>query len=137
MRPYNELAEELRSGKSVRHNREVITKLDRLGEVVNAAQQSETMVAQTEATTATKKPRPNTSQTPNSQTAPNANTANTTNTGTNENNGTALPSDLPGRAALLKAGITTLEAVPTNQAELEAIPGISKATAEAILAGPK
>ena len=45
---------------------------------------------------------------------------------------TVLPDDFPGRAALLAAGLMTIEAVQARKDSLEEIPGIGPVTAEAI-----
>lgn len=44
-----------------------------------------------------------------------------------------LPEDFPGRVDLEAFGIESLQGVPTDLAELVAIPGIGKATAKRIL----
>lgn len=45
---------------------------------------------------------------------------------------TVLPDDFPGRAALLAAGLATVEAVQARKDSLQEIPGIGPVTAEAI-----
>ena len=45
-----------------------------------------------------------------------------------------LPGDFPGRAQLLDAGISSLEAVPRTMKELTAVAGIGEVTAQRILA---
>ncbi len=51
-----------------------------------------------------------------------------------EDDGTKIPAKFPARDKLVAAGFSTLEEVPTDKADLQAVSGIGKKTAEDILA---